>query len=239
MDNPYVVLNIHQSVTNDEIEKARKTQLKKQCGDDQNIKNEDGEYLSNIINQAADDLLNPEKRKEIDEKLSNKNVPDIYRSPSKLLNVVLTGINSEVMSSEHKIKLNRSIFDKKVRCNKLFVGVSGNIDCIYLIEDYYYNNEVEKRWYLREYFSKRSVTYGFKCGDCPWDKLEVFNANGLLALAFPAYQVIPNSLMKNGKISENALREIFPIIQKSIKSNATQLTQLFEEEQEKVKVYKK
>lgn len=239
MDNPYVVLNVHQSATNDEIEKARKTQLKEQCGIDQNIKNENGEYLSHVINQAADDLLNSEKRKEIDEKLSNKNVPDLYRSPDNLLNFVLTSINSEVMSRENKIKLNRFLFSRKIECNKLFIGVLNNGDCIYLIEDFWYGGENEKRWYLYEYFSRRQVTTGRKDQNCPWDKLEVFKVDGLLALAFPAYQVLPNSLMINGKISENALREILPIIQKSIKSNANQIQQLFETEQEKIKVYKK
>lgn len=239
MKNPYIILDINENATDEEIEIARKRQLKLQCSMDENRKDENGEYLSNVINQAANDLLNKERRKEIDEKLNSKskNLPAISTTscqyPSQ---VILTSINNQLMKPENKLVIKRSFFDRKIKCKNLFIGVLNNDDCIYLVEDY---DKDEDDYYLREYFTRKSVTVGFDISKCPWDKAKVFDVDGLLAFAYPAYQVLPNSIIRNGKVSDSILRSIYPILQEVLKNNIDELQQLFNKEQNKVNVRKK
>lgn len=63
MQNPYTILGIGQDASNQEIEQARKYQLMMQCEMDPNKKNENGEYIQEVINQAAKDLLDSKKEK--------------------------------------------------------------------------------------------------------------------------------------------------------------------------------
>lgn len=240
MNNPYEILNISSSATNEEIENARKRQLKLKCSIDENAKNEKGEYLSHVINEAADSLLDPDERRKIDEKLNIKSVPSLRLDSNKQLpSVILTSINDELIKNNDKIVIKKRFFGKKVECRNLYIGVLNSGSCIYLVEDYYYKGDnLEKYYHLREYFSKRSVTsINFKCNQCPWNQAKVFIVDGLLAVAFPVYQVLPNTIINNGKISEDTLRKIFPIIQDSVSKNYSCYQKLFEEE--KNKVYKK
>lgn len=232
MNNPYTILGINQNATNEEIEKARKEQLKLKCSIDQNAKDENGEYLSDVINKAADNLLNKERRKEIDERLNNANLPAIYSSSQLPQQVILTSINNELIEKQNKIVLKKSFFDKKVECKRLFIGVLSNNSCVFFIE------RTDDDFYLNEYFTDKNVTHSFKGYNRPWSFSKFFDVDGLLAFAYPAYQVIPNELIKNGKISENTLRSMLPILQEVLINNNDELDRLFKEEQEKVKVRK-
>lgn len=240
MNNPYEILNISESATNLEIENARRRQLKLKCSIDENLKDEKGEYLSDIINKAADSLLDPDERRKIDDELNSKNVPSLTSDSDKQLpSVILTSINDELIKNNNKIIIKKKLFGKKVICKNLFIGILSSGVCIYLVEDYYYKGDnLEKYFHLREYFSKRSVTsVNFKGNQCPWNEAKVFIVDGLLAIAFPAYQVLPNMIINNGKISEDTLRKIFPIVQNSVAKNFQCYQKLFDEE--KNKVYKK
>lgn len=237
MNNPYEILNISSNATNEEIENARKSGLKLNAFIDENAKDEKGEYLSDIINKAADSLLDPDERRKIDEELNSKNVPSLTSDSDKLLpSVMLTSINDELIKNNDKIIIKKKLFEKKVICKNLFIGILSNGVCIYLVEDHYYEGDnLEEYFHLREYFSKRSVTsVNFKSNQCPWNKAEVFIVDGLLAIAFPVYQVLPNNIIYNGKVSEDTLRKIFPIIHDTVTKNSQYYQKLFEEEKDKV-----
>lgn len=242
MNNPYIILDINQDATDEEIEKARKRELKSKCSIDQNAKDENDEYLSDVINQAADNLLNKERRREIDEKLDSiKNVPAIYSFSQPPSSIILTSISNEILKNKSKIDLKKIFFDKKVKCHSLYFGILSNNSCIFLKEEP--DDEVDDEYYLCEYFTEKCVTTNYKNDECPWDNSKVFDVDGLLAFAYPAYQVIPNELIKNGKISDTALRTILPILEEVLRNNIDEFNKLFSEEQQekkkKEKVHKK
>lgn len=236
MNNPYEILNISSSATNEEIENARKRQLKLKCSIDENAKNEKGEYLSHVINEAADRLLDPDVRRKIDEELNSKNVPSLTSDSDKLLpSVMLTSINDELIKNNDKIIIKKKLFGKKVICKNLFIGILSNGSCIYLIEGTYYDDNNHQTYYFKEYFTKRCiVSKTFEAGSCPWENAQIFEADGLLAIAFPVYQVLPNNIIYNGKVSEDTLRKIFPIIHDTVTKNSQYYQKLFEEEKNKV-----
>ena len=62
-NNPYEILDISQNATDEQIEQARKHQLKVQCGENINKRNKDGYYVAALISQAASDLLDSVKKK--------------------------------------------------------------------------------------------------------------------------------------------------------------------------------
>lgn len=71
--NPYVLLQIKQTANENEIREALKKQIDLYCRREGNRKNNDGEYLHQIFRNAAKDLLDPEKRRKIDEEISKEN----------------------------------------------------------------------------------------------------------------------------------------------------------------------
>ncbi len=234
MKNPYVILNIKSDATNEEIELARKKQLMLQCGVDNNIKNEEGEYLQQVINEAANDLLDPQKRKVIDEKLPNKS-PIIYNSTYlSLASIHLTKINQGLIEEVQKVKLEKKFFDKRASVRKLFLFVLENHYIGYAEEEKYPDG-----YGLCEYFSKRFLTNDYVVGNCPWDYLQIFQVDGLLTIAYPAYQILPISVIQNEMVTDTILRQIYPILQRVVSKNIEELDLLFQQEHEKEKVKKK
>jgi len=232
LKNPYQILEIEQNATNKQIELARKHQLKTKCGVDENRKNEEGEYLQEVINQAAEDLLNPEKRKEIDEKLNKKLDVPILRQSIDSVNaqIVITTINRELVEKMPQMKFEKRIFSKKVKCDHLFLIVLENSGCLFAREKH--SND---KWWLHEFFTDRFVTDGFEAGDCPWDQFEVFECDGIPAIAYPSYQILPISIIRNQRVRENALRNTYPVIQNSVIQMESKISQLFEEAKVKTK----
>lgn len=73
MNNPYVILGIKESATDSEIRMALKRQINTYCSmSNESKKNSDGDYLQQIFVQAARDLLDKNKRREIDEYLKSE-----------------------------------------------------------------------------------------------------------------------------------------------------------------------
>lgn len=87
MNNPYIILGVKETATNNEIKMALKKQVNLYCdGRNDSRKNGDGEYLKEIFVNAARDLLSPVKRKEIDKELAesrSKNALDVYTEKKK------------------------------------------------------------------------------------------------------------------------------------------------------------
>lgn len=228
MKNPYTILEIRQDATDNEIEQARKYQLMIQCGMDINKKNEDGEYIQEVINQAAKDLLDPEKRKEIDEKIIKSiDLPIPYDSSKQLPSqIILTKINYELITQVPQIKFIKKVFDKKTKGKKLYVVILENSSFQYAVEKL---SSHDKYW-LDEYFTGKTLSdKGFKDRECPWDKLEVFECDSILAIAYPAYQILPISVVKNGRVADSVLRAIYPIIQTSVQNMSKETSKLFED----------
>ena len=226
MKNPYMILGIRQDATNEQIEQARKYQLIFQCEANLNKKNEDGEYIQEVINQAADDLLNPEKRKEIDKeigKIANFPVPydSSFQSPSQ---IVLTKINHELIAQVPKIQLKRNIFEKKAKLGKFFLIILDNSSFLYAQEKI-----ISNRCLLYEYFTGRRATYGFELGKCPWDDFKVFLCDGIPAIAYPAYRIFPISIIKNERIPDSTLRAIHPVIHTTVHNMKEEISELFKE----------
>lgn len=73
MNNPYTLLQIKQTANENEIREALKRQINLYCGREGNRKNNDNEYLHQIFRNAAKDLLDPEKRRKIDEEIAKEN----------------------------------------------------------------------------------------------------------------------------------------------------------------------
>jgi len=226
--NPYEILGIKQNATSEQIEEARKKQLKDQCGEDINKKNENGEYVSGLINRAASDLLDSVKRKEIDEKIGIvHSLPILYDSSNQLPSqVVLTQINHELITQMPQIQFSRRAFDKKTKCKKLYLVVLDNGSFLYTVEKI---ASSDKYW-LHEYFTDRTVSdQGFEECKCPWDYLEVFECDGMLSIAYPAYQILPITLIKNRRVSDSTLRAIHPVIQEIVSNIRKETSKLFEE----------
>lgn len=73
MNNPYVILGIKESATDSEIRMALKRQINTYCSmSNESKKNSDGDYLQQIFVQAARDLIDKNKRREIDEYLKSE-----------------------------------------------------------------------------------------------------------------------------------------------------------------------
>lgn len=76
MYNPYAILGLRQTASNQEIRLALKKMVSIYCGNDESRKNSDGEYLKEIFCKAARDLLDSSTRKNIDYLLEkNKSLP--------------------------------------------------------------------------------------------------------------------------------------------------------------------
>lgn len=228
MKNPYIILEIKENATSEEIEQARKRQLKLQCGLDENKKNEEGEYLQEVINRAADDLLEPTRRKEIDESLKTQlpvSYDSTYQPPAS---IILTKINQELIEKTSQITLEGQSQSKKIKCNELFIVAFNNYSWVYAKEKWILFGS-----YLQEYFTKTDLTELESYS--PWTYGEVFKSRGLLATAYPAYQILPYSIIQDGEVTEDVLRTIHPIIQTVTNNNREILDRLFQEAEEKVK----
>lgn len=236
MRNPYLVLNIKQDATNEEIEFARRYQLKLQCGVDANKKNEKGEYLQEIIDKAANDLLDSEKRKAIDEELSNKPLVVYNSTYLPPVQTVLTKINQELISELQNVKLEKTSCDsdKKVKVKNLY---------IFVLENHYIGYSKVKRNFLTgtnkfiEYFTGKKIVEELNWN--PWDCAKIFKANGFLTMASPAYQMLPNAAIQNGRVTDSFLRQIHPILQKVTSNNLEEIDFMFQQEHENEKVKKK
>lgn len=224
MKNPYTILGIRQDATDNEIEQARKYQLMLQCGMDVNKQSEDGEYIQEVINQAAKDLLDSEKRKEIDEKISKSiNFPIPYDSSKQLPSqIVLTKINYELITQVPQIRFIKKVFDTK--CKKLYLVILENSSFLYATE-----KSANDKYYLSEYFTGRVVTGGYVERNCPWDKLEIFECDSIPAIAYPSYQILPISVIKNERVTDSTLRAIYPVIQTSVQNMRKETSKLFED----------
>ncbi len=72
MTDPYTLLNIRQTATEQEIRQALKKQVELYCGREGNRKSSDGEYLHEMFREAAKKLLDPETRKKVDLELAEQ-----------------------------------------------------------------------------------------------------------------------------------------------------------------------
>lgn len=124
-----------------------------------------------------------------------------------------------------QVHIIRRAFDKKTTCKNLYLVVLDNGSFAYAVE-----GKVESKYWLREYFTDRTLSdKAFEVGKCPWCYHEIFECDGMLSVAYPAYQILPITLIKNERISDSALRTIHPIIQEAVSNMREETSKLFEE----------
>ena len=120
MYNPYVILNVKENATNEEIDDAYVKRLK-EYNYDENAKDKNGNYEIQKLKQAHDDLINEDRRKEIDEELKNNRedyslVPTDKTKNKQSRNVY---INNEYVNG--RITLNKkNIFSKKIKISEVY-----------------------------------------------------------------------------------------------------------------------
>ena len=147
----------------------------------------------------------------------------------------ISKINEEFVRQIPPAKLTRKFFAKKVKCKDLFIVVSSDYNVVYATQ----NCDAEEKCYLSEYFTKTYITWSYACDECPWDRAQVFDSLGLLAYAYPAYQLLPLSIIQDGKVTEEMLRVLHPIIKEAFCNQKEDLSKYFVEEQVNQKVKKK
>ncbi len=192
------------------------------------LKKLNGEYVSGLINQAASNLLDSVNRKELDEEMTQtKSVPIPYDSSKQLPSqIVLTKINHELMKQIPQIEFIKHVFDKKAKCKKLYLVVLENGSFLYAVE----KEGSSDKYRLYEYFTDKCISYeGFVANNCPWDFLKVFECDGMLSIAYPAYQILPITLIKNERVRDSVLRTIHPVIQETVHNMREETSKLFEE----------
>lgn len=57
-------------------------------------------------------------------------------------------------------------------------------------------------------------------------------------MACPAYQLLPNFVIQNGRVTDSLLRQIYPILEKVTRNNVEAIDSMFQQEHEKEKVKK-
>lgn len=164
-----------------------------------------------------------------------KNLPTHYDSSKQLPSqIVLTKINYELIIQMPQIRFVRKVFDKKTKCKKLYIVVLENSSVLYAVEMIKKGDPLANNYWLNEYFTDKTVSdefesYKSSCDICPWNNLEVFECDGIPAIAFPSYQILPISVIKNGCVTDSTLRAIHPVIQVVVQNMRKEIFELFEE----------
>ncbi len=163
--NPYAILGVKQVATKEEIKEALKKQIERNCGTDENRKNADGECLQSVFLNAAEILLDPKRRAEVDKKLKygiilyekdaewdRKNEEKSTQSsveaplPSKdsvieVKNHKITYINTKLLFEPLKITKSSLFLGKKIHLKKLYAVIGADSSFMFVKEKKgYYNN---------------------------------------------------------------------------------------------------
>ncbi len=247
--NPYELLQISQTATNQEINEAFLKQVYLFCGNDSNQKNEAGDYLLSQYLEARKQLLDCEKRKKIDQELQEKKkmLPSTKERFEEKKNWMITSINQSIFETEEKTTFSFPLWDKKVELEgKFFVIVeTGNVMITYAKLFYHADRTYCE---LREFFSNQDIMgLSYDLGDhpatgkiMPWEKV-VFRIGNYKeqAVAFPLYQVVPLKFIRNGKTKESVLRRICESMSNFYQKNPSSLQELFEAALQEQEEYEK
>ena len=120
MYNPYIILEIKENATIEEIDEAYVRKLK-EYNQNENAKDKNGNYEIQKLKQAHDDLINEDNRKRIDEELKNNRedyslVPTNIKNNKKAKDIY---INNKYVNG--KITLNKkNIFSKKIKISEVY-----------------------------------------------------------------------------------------------------------------------
>lgn len=226
INNPYTILEIDESATEQEIKDATMVQIRKYCRKEEN--GADEEYLKKIFFQAARKLLNPEKRAEIDAELREE------RSKNELVPVItetslvkMEGDEVSIIVDEHKIKffntgillknlkLDRSRFyERKIDLSNIraIIGEDSSFMFTYEYVVDSPNKDEEDAWYGLENVFTGENCFGmdtiFSWEGRPYIDGQVFEVDGVKSISMMGSKFIPVDLIKNGRISISNLQKI-------------------------------
>ena len=217
MYNPYVILNIKENATIEEIDEAYIRKLK-EYNQNENAKDKNGNYEIQKLKQAHDDLINEDNRKRIDEGLKNNRedyslIPTDKTKNKQSRNVY---INNEYVNT--KITLNKkNIFSSKIKISKVYAVLTE--------DDYFtFTEEYTKKpiasaihvsglfdMFLLEYVTKVKYSEYESSPYLPWhypDKI-IDTARHVSAITYPATKFVPFELIdRNGCVYKDDLRTI-------------------------------
>ena len=119
MTNPYIILGIKETATNAEIKEALKKQINTYCGLDDNAKDINGYYLKESFYEAANSLLDKEKRKQIDLDISK--IKTNHELAAVHDDIYVTYINNEYIKMKINFHKNESLENvKKISSRHLY-----------------------------------------------------------------------------------------------------------------------
>ena len=206
MTNPYIILGIKETATNAEIKEALKKQINTYCGLDDNAKDINGDYLKESFYEAANSLLDKEKRKQIDLDISeiktNHELAVVHDDK-----IYVTYINNEYIKmkiSFHKYESLENV--KKVSSRYLYTlfGADGSVLIANEFSSSYFFG-TKFRYQLRDVFTDQYLTNWIK--NCPWDHVQTFDLlGGVPTMAIIGSKIIPVDIIDdNGYVSKENL----------------------------------
>lgn len=238
MYNPYVILNIKENATKEEIDEAYIRKLK-EYNQNENAKDNNGNYEIQKLKQAHDDLINEDNRKRIDEELKNNRedyslVPTDKKKNKSAKNVY---INNEYVNT--KITLSKkNIFDSKIKITKVYAILREDDYFTFASESYKYGFLTDSKYFkLFDMFLKENIFAGrhsiFASSPfIPWHYPDtVFETNRhLKAIVYPATKFVPFDLIdKNGYVYENDLRSIILYVNEYLKQHKGEIKEQIKE----------
>lgn len=247
MYNPYVILNIKENATIEEIDEAYIRKLK-EYNQNENAKDKNGNYEIQKLKQAHDDLINEDYRKRIDEELKNNRedyslVPTDKKKNKSAKNVY---INNEYVNA--KITLNKkSIFDSKIKITKVYAVLTEDDYFTFASESYKYGFLTDSKYFkLFDMFLKENIFDGrhsiFASSPfIPWHYPDtVFETNRhLKAIVYPATKFVPFELIdRNGCVYKDDLRNITVYVNEYLKEHKGEIKEQIKEMKKNTEIEK-
>lgn len=201
MTNPYIILGIKETATNAEIKEALKKQINTYCGLDDNAKDINGYYLKESFYEAANSLLDKEKRKQIDLDISK--IKTNHELAAVHDDIYVTYINNEYIKMKINFHKNESLENvKKISSRHLYTlfGADGSVLIANeFISSYFFGTKI--RYQLRDVFTDQYLTNWIK--NCPWDHVQTFDLlGGVPTMAIIGSKIIPVDIIDdNGFVS--------------------------------------
>ena len=217
--NPYILLGISRDASRSDILEALKYKTQIFCSSEDKINNE---YYQKLFYDAAEQLLNPETRKIVDENLQtlmeNKNydskieLPYYYDYFDRSKSEFITYINHEIFDNK---LLTRFELMNRYPSHGQF-GLEYMYSVVGLDKSFLF--AFARDGLLSDVFTRQIIAENEY--DEPWKTGDIFKIRGINSLSIPVSKVVPNFLINSqGYILENDLKNLRNSISYAIKEN--------------------
>lgn len=230
MNNPYAILCIKPTATDDEIKMAWKNQIDTFCLGNENSNTE---LLRKIFTNAAESLLNKEEKAKIDKELTG-NVNMYLR---QMLGITLnSGLDnsSDVNSQSKSLENGYVIIGEDGSCLLAYYRVEDWTD----INDVFYRQHCLKDLLTGQHYS--CITYSDSCYNIrvenskklftspSWKTGDCIEVLGVKSKVVPIMKLIPMEMIKGTRASEYDLRRFISALEMILSSEPEILTCLFD-----------